>query len=324
MPTYNIQGWIWAGTGSPTTLLPLVVSDDDPQLSPYFTNDPTETITIAGTTYTNPRGGTYQLTFDDPGGTTQTEDFLLWSTGGNFVFAPLPGSAFDSGSTITSLGGWQDYTSGFNWADVTCFTSGTLIRTASGARNIDTIKVDDQIETPLGFSQVVWVGRRHVTIEELARNPKLFPVRITAGALGDGLPQRDLLVSRQHRMLVRSQIVQRMFNTTEVLIPAIKLTALPGIYLDTTVPSVDYVHLLFERHEVIFAEDAPTESLFTGPEALKSVSEEAREEILSIFPELADLDYTPKAARLIPPGRRQKKLVERHLKNNRPLLKRGY
>ena len=109
-----------------------------------------------------------------------------------------------------------------------------------------------------------------------------------------------------------------------MLIPAIKLTALPGIYLDTTVPSVDYVHLLFERHEVIFAEDAPTESLFTGPEALKSVSEEAREEILSIFPELADLDYTPKAARLIPPGRRQKKLVERHLKNNRPLLKRGY
>jgi len=55
----------------------------------------TETLTILGTTYTDPQGGTYQLVFDDSGGTSHTEDFLLWSTGSNFIFAPLPGSSFD-------------------------------------------------------------------------------------------------------------------------------------------------------------------------------------------------------------------------------------
>jgi hypothetical protein len=320
MATYNLQGWTWAGTGSATTLLPVTITDDDPQLSPYFTSDPSETITISGTTYTDPQAGTYQLTFNDSGGTTYTEDLLLFYTGSIFIFVPLPGSAFDTGSDVTSLGGWQSYTSGFIWSTVTCFGAGTLIHTSQGARQIDSITPGDQIETPSGFSTVCWVGRRLVTSDELSQNPKFRPVRIMAGALGNGLPNRDLIVSRQHRMLVKSKIAERMFGAREVLISAIKLTELPGVFVDETVTSVEYLHLLFKDHEVVFAEGAPSESLFTGPEALKSMSPEAREEITTIFPKIEELDYAPEPARFIPPNKLQKELVSRHLKNGRPLF----
>ena len=121
-------------------------------------------------------------------------------------------------------------------------------------------------------------------------------------------------------MSVRSKIAERMFGMYEVLVPSIKLIELPGIFVDETIESVEYFHLLFDRHEIIYAEGAPTESLFTGPEALKSLSPEAREEILTIFPEVAKLDYSPEPAGYIPPGKLQKQLVARHAKNNKPLL----
>ena len=162
MPTYNVQGWIWGGLGGLTTLLPVTITDGvgDTEMSPYFTSDSDETVTINGTTYTNPQGGMYELTFEDSGGTSHTEDFLLFYTGSNFIFVPLPGSSFDTGSEITSLGGWQDYISGFTWSDVTCFITGTLIHTSLGALKIETINPGDLIKTPAGFSSVFWIGRR--------------------------------------------------------------------------------------------------------------------------------------------------------------------
>lgn len=319
MPTYNVQGWIWSGTGSPTTLLPVTIEDDDPNMSPYFVSDFTEEITIDGTTYTNPRGGTYELTFTDSSGTTHTENFYLWSTGSNFIFVPAPGSDFDDGSVITGLGGWQDI-GGFLWEDVTCFTAGTLIETKQGLVAIEDVKVGDLIQTFYGVKPVRWIGNSPVSIEKLLTNPKLFPIRITSGALGDGLPTRDLLVSRQHRMLVRSPIAKRMFGTTDVLVHAIKLAELPGIYIDHSMTEVTYYHMLFDKHEVVYAEGAPSESLYTGPEALKAISAEAREEVLTLFPELAEKDYSPSFAEFSPDVKRQKKLVQRHLKNKKPLL----
>lgn len=120
-------------------------------------------------------------------------------------------------------------------------------------------------------------------------------------------------------MLVQSKIAERMFGTSEVLLPAIKLVGLPGIFVDEDVDSVEYFNLLFERHEVLFSEGAQSESMYTGPEALKSISDEAREEILALFLEIADLEYLPEPARRIPSAKHQKRLIERHAKNSKPL-----
>jgi len=110
-----------------------------------------------------------------------------------------------------------------------------------------------------------------------------------------------------------------MFGQREVLIAAIRLTSLPGIFIESKQNEVEYFHLLFEKHEVIFAEGAPTESFFTGPEALASMSQEAKEEILTILPQINNSSYSPEPAFHIPCGKLQKRLVARHAKNHQPL-----
>ena len=201
---------------------------------------------------------------------------------------------------------------------IPCFTAGAQIAVPGGTMPVEQLSVGDAVMTRDHGGQIIrWIGRRHILAEELEQCPQLRPVRIMAGALGDGLPTHDLVVSRQHRMLLRSKIAIRMFGMTEILMPAIKMTALPGIFVDETCAEVTYFHLLLDRHEIIFAEGAATESLFAGPEALRSLSVAARNEVLQIFPELANLDYTPASARYVPKSKRQDQLMARYLKNDR-------
>lgn len=235
------------------------------------------------------------------------------------IGTPLGNSSTDSLITDGS-GGWITAPPTEGETNV-CLTGGTLISTASGEVPIEDLRTGMQVVVyDGGFRTIRWIGCRSLDLKTLRRRNKLRPIRIVAGALGDGLPKRDLLVSRQHRLLVRSKIAERMFEFSEVLISAIKLTELAGVFIDKTVERVEYFHVLFDKHEIILAEGTPTESLFTGPEALKAISVEAREEILTIFPEIAQLNYTPHPARYIPPGKLQRQLVERHAKNNKPVL----
>ncbi|WP_300074499.1 Hint domain-containing protein [uncultured Ruegeria sp.] len=201
-----------------------------------------------------------------------------------------------------------------------CFNSGTLIETLEGPLPIEALSIGDLVRTQDGPATVRWIGSRLYDAETLSANSKLRPIRIVSGAMGNGLPLRDLLVSPQHRMLVSSRIIERVCGATEALISAVKLTELPGIFIDENVEEVEYFHILFDKHEVIFAEGCPSESLYTGPEALKALSQDVREEIFAIFPELAAANYQPKPARTIPDGSTQKQIVARHLKNNRALL----
>ena len=82
-----------------------------------------------------------------------------------------------------------------------------------------------------------------------------------------------------------------------------------------------YVHFLFDRHQIVESEGAETESLFTGPEALKTVDSAARVEILHLFPELASIDYDrlPDPVRPILSGRQGRKLANRHAHNKKHL-----
>ncbi|WP_245999335.1 Hint domain-containing protein [Paracoccus methylarcula] len=205
---------------------------------------------------------------------------------------------------------------------IPCFTSGTLIETNQGNKPVEELQPGDMIATlDDGYQPIRWIGSTKRDAVDLAHNPKLLPIRIPAGALGNGLPKRDLMVSRQHRVLVRSKIAQRMFGAEEILIPANKLVGMSGIEIAGDVEDVTYFHILFDKHQVIFSEDAPTESLFTGPVALQSVPPEARKEIETLFPQITEPDFIAEPARLIPEkGKQIKQLVERHGKHGLPML----
>ncbi|MDN5567945.1 MAG: Hint domain-containing protein [Paracoccus sp. (in: a-proteobacteria)] len=205
---------------------------------------------------------------------------------------------------------------------IVCFCRGTLITTDQGVIAIEDLGVGDMVITmDNGPRPIRWIGKRKLTPLSLARNPKLRPVRIRAGALGENMPEVDLTVSPQHRILIRSAIAQRMFDTREVLLPAIKLCALDGIDQVDDATEVEYWHMLFDGHEIVYSNGAATESLFTGPEALKGVSLESRAEIIALFPEIIELGYVAKPVRPIPgKGKTIKTLVARHAKNCQMLV----
>lgn len=203
---------------------------------------------------------------------------------------------------------------------VSCYATGTLIETRDGQKPVETLQAGDEVMTANGYRPVRLLLNRHVGADELAANTKLRPIRINAGALGNGLPKRDLSVSPQHRMLVSSPIVKRMFDVDEVLVPATKLAILPGIARDDTVAEVTYYHLVLDQHEVIYAEGAPSETFLLGPQGMQSLTNAALEEIFTLFPELAAADRLPDTARMVPAPRLQKRLMQRHEKNAKPVL----
>ncbi|MBI1495559.1 Hint domain-containing protein [Rhodobacteraceae bacterium MYP1-1] len=184
---------------------------------------------------------------------------------------------------------------------IVCFTRGTLIKTPEGEIPIEKLCVGDLVATmDDGCEAIRWIGSTKRDEIDFAINPKLRPVRIPAGAFGSGLPHQDLLVSRQHRMLVRSKVADRVFGAPELLVPAIHFVGFNGIHEACDVEQVEYYHILFEKHEIVWANGSPAESLFTGPEALKALEPEVRNEITELFPEIVTEDYEPIPARLIP------------------------
>lgn len=171
-----------------------------------------------------------------------------------------------------------------------CFGSDTRIETPEGPRKVVRLKPGDLVNTlDHGPQPIRWVAMRRMGPLELRAHPEVRPIRVKRGALGGGLPERDVLLSPQHRVLVRSRLAMRMFGTTEVLVAVKALLDLPGIEVATDVGGVIYVHLLFDDHEVIMADGAPMESLFLGTGAREAVGQEALDEITTIMPELVEM-----------------------------------
>ncbi|WP_420860348.1 Hint domain-containing protein [Algirhabdus cladophorae] len=235
----------------------------------------------------------------------------------------IPVNSLGVYGTNGNSGNWDYFEVGIDATafDIVCFSHGTMLSTPSGPRRIQDLTAGDLVLTARNGAQpIAWIGASTFTAAQHAACCHLRPVVISAGALGQGLPQRDLRISRQHRMVISSKIAARMFGTTDVMVPAIKLTQLPGIYLDDTCDGVTYFHILLENHDVIFAEGAPTESLFLGEQALRTLSPRNRAEIQQALTALGHHESHSQPCLSILPGKRQKRLIERHHKNRQPLL----
>ncbi|MFT6674083.1 MAG: Ca2+-binding RTX toxin-like protein [Sulfitobacter sp.] len=189
---------------------------------------------------------------------------------------------FDAEDTEAGLLSFQDIE-----AIVPCFTPGTLIATPKGERRVENLRIGDRVITrDNGLQEIRWVGSRALGPAELRHATTLWPVLIRQGALGKGLPERDMLVSPNHRVLSVSDENALYFEEREVLVAAKHLTKQPGIDVVET-KEITYVHLMFDHHEVILSDGAWTESFQPGDQALAGIASDQRDEVLSLFPELA-------------------------------------
>lgn len=175
---------------------------------------------------------------------------------------------------------------------IPCFTPGILIATAQGERAIETLRVGDKVFTrDHGLQPVRWIGQRRVSAVGA-----LAPIRIRCSVF-NGLT-KSLLVSPQHRMLFAGARAELLFGESEVLVAAMNLVDGKAVTREEG-GTVNYLHVMFDQHEVIYANGVPTESFHPGQQGVDAVDEGAREELFQIFPELrADLSTFGDTARM--------------------------
>jgi hypothetical protein len=172
---------------------------------------------------------------------------------------------------------------------VVCFTPGTLLETPEGLRAVETLVAGDRVVTKDGGAQtIVWAGHRNVSGARLYAMPDLRPVRIREGALGPGRPQGDLIVSPDHRMLIRGTAALALWGEREVLVAARDLIDGRGVARDMGAKSVTYHHLMLEAHHVLVANGVETESFHPGAAALDAIEEDQRERLFDVMPLLAE------------------------------------
>lgn len=267
--------------------------------------------TITYTDDTPPASITAVIFQDTAGNTYLAPEFSVNEDQAALEAAPLETITLDSlnSDEFAGLTADRQTFSGF-----VCFASGTLIDTPKGPVPVETLAAGDQINTmDNGAQPLLWVGSKRVAATGNNR-----PVRIEAGALGGGLPLAPLVVSRQHRVLAQSRVAERMFGTPEVLCAAHHLKDLSGIHHDDQVAEIEYCHIMCERHEIVFANGAPTETMLYGEETRETLPLIDRLQILAALPGLRSADMGP--VRLVPAGARQRGFIRRIIKNRRNLL----
>lgn len=176
---------------------------------------------------------------------------------------------------------------------VTCFAAGTHIETDTGEVPVDQLSVGDLVRRLDGtLTPVRWIGRQ--TVVTLFRVPeRVQPIRVRAGALGDNLPRRDLVVTSDHGLYVDGFLINAGALVNGTTIAAVPLSELGTSYT--------VYHVETEKHEIILAEGAPTETYvdYTGRQVFDNYRE-----YIEMYGEERVIEESPtiriSAARLVP------------------------
>lgn len=290
---------------------------------------------VSGNAAGGPNAWSFTLDLSDPSASTVSGDFSMTSaffapreSSTPYVFTVTDGGEFGAlTSTNTSTGTYtftvnrsaviasgtdQVFTfsvrgtdSGNTFTDsvsvniLICVSRGTMIETDRGDIAVERLRVGDLVRTQDGnFTALRWIGSRRVSRYELRSDDSLRPIRIQKDAFGPRQPRRDLFVSPNHRLFVSDWRAELLFGEAEVLVPAKALVNDLTIRPDKGAVTVEYFHLLFDSHEIIFTEGLPTESFHPGAYSLSELDRDVRDELLHLFPQLAAPEGYGETARI--------------------------
>lgn len=212
---------------------------------------------------------------------------------------------------------YSDLYDGFpsQFTGTVCYGAGTKLRTIQGEITIEDLSVGDLLWTiDAGYQPIVWIGKRTLTAAELARKPHLRAIRMSAHALGHNQPERDLILSLQHRLCLSSNIVERITGEHQALVSAKDLLDLVGVDVVESDAPITYYHVMTAEHQLIKAHGCLGETLFTGSQALRMIPAESRRELHALFP---DMNMGTTTVRPHLRGRALDKVIARHQDHSR-------
>lgn len=164
---------------------------------------------------------------------------------------------------------------------------GALIETADGRVPVEELASGDRLVTrDRGLQRLRWVGECGLGAAGLAFRPGLAPVRIARGALGGGLPERDLVLAPDHRLMLRHRRAQELFGRAEVMVAAGDLVGLPGV--GRIVPArgadrqVHFLQLMCEGDALVRIEGLWCETFQPGAARLSGLSLEDRAALVAL------------------------------------------
>lgn len=277
------------------------------------------------------------VTFDDVpyyGGQNATPTYTIVFSGSdgksytmkNFNFSPYTNNevpdavvwegALPPGGTVLTVTPGINPTRGNSLAYdtfATCFCDGTLIDTLDGPKPVEHPSARDRLCIQgVSSKEILRVFSRSIGPGELRQKSQSTSDQDLSGALGADLPARDTWLSRQHRFRVSSATCAQSFGRREVLVSAIRLTRLPGVFVDENVNHVRCHHILMRDHEMIFVNGAATESLCLGKMTLNALPQDALEEVYHVFSGLRHAPNDPTSAHAMPSGQQQKRFMKLH------------
>ncbi len=170
---------------------------------------------------------------------------------------------------------------------VICFTPGTMISTPYGPRDVASLAEGDLVQTQdNGCAEILWIGQRRVTGARLMVMPELTPIRLRKGALDKDVPDAGLLVSPDHRMVLRGSRAKTLFGADEVLVKARDLVNDYTVIRDRAIRQVTYIHMMLPQHEIVFANGVATESFHPASAALAAMEPVDQDRLFDRVPDL--------------------------------------
>jgi len=272
-------------TGTTSFGLPSVYSDNDGS-DPFFQANEAVTISFPGTVLEF--SGTF-LGFVNVEGVPRP------------VF-----NIVDNNSTVL-IGAVLDPTSFPNLASIglqtqpfqECFLAGTHVATPQGETRVEALQIGDLVMTLSGCAvPVTWVG--HLCVSTFfGTAERLMPVRVTASALGEGLPRRDLVLTADHALLIDGLLINAGALVNGGSIDWVPQSVLGERYM--------VYHIETEDHDVILAEGAPAETFidYLGRQAFDNYAE-----YVALYGEDRTIQEMPfpriSSARMLPAAFRQR------------------
>ncbi len=230
-------------------------------------------------------GGDGGVDLDEIDTSTLGTRFVDWDL--ENVVTDSDGNGIDGDLVFLDGSGGETGRLSFTNIEIICFTPGTLIATPHGPKPAESLCAGDRVLTrDNGVQEIAWYGQTGLNAADFKARPHLAPILIRKGALGNGLPKRDMMVSPQHRVLVTSDKAALYFDDREVLVAAKHLVNGTSI-VQKSVPQTTYIHFMCAQHEVVLSDGAWTESFQPGDFSLNGIDEAQRREIVELFPDLA-------------------------------------